>query len=189
MGEYAKYNGQQIKIGTCESMYYLRYSDRHNVMPESGSLNPATTNNLFWRLPFPDEDNIGPGGYSDYNRGLRLYKVEKDHLDQSIAIDFPADDLQDNPGTLQLRHESGLLVNVPCHHGAKLPDIQGAEVFWNGKTHSIELAFLKNTDDGVLPVIRCRHCDKMWRCSWDEVLPYISDEIMRERLEAYEGNQ
>lgn len=31
MGEYANYMGQRVKIGTCESMYYLRWDQRGKV--------------------------------------------------------------------------------------------------------------------------------------------------------------
>ena len=41
MGEYAKRNGKEIKIGTCESMYYLRYEHRKQVQPMPGNVNPA----------------------------------------------------------------------------------------------------------------------------------------------------
>ena len=41
MGEYAKYNNQEIKIGTCETMYYLRYEDRHKVKALKGNVDPV----------------------------------------------------------------------------------------------------------------------------------------------------
>ena len=31
MGEYARFRGAEIKIGTCESMYYLRADQRHLI--------------------------------------------------------------------------------------------------------------------------------------------------------------
>jgi hypothetical protein len=31
VGEYATFRGSSIKIGTCESMYYLRADQRHEV--------------------------------------------------------------------------------------------------------------------------------------------------------------
>lgn len=33
MGEYAKRmrDGERVKIGTCENMYYLRFEERHQV--------------------------------------------------------------------------------------------------------------------------------------------------------------
>lgn len=181
MGEYAKYNYEEIKIGTCDNMYYLRYEDRDKVQAIPGNANPARDLGLRFRLPYPDEDNIEPGHYQEYNRGYRLYKKDEE---ADYYTDFPAEDLTDNRGTIQLSHPSGLLINVPCHHGAKLPDIDGAKVFWNGKSWSIELAFVKVTEDGVLPIIQCRHCQKMWSCTWDEILPYLHGE-MRTRLEKH----
>jgi|HubBroStandDraft_1064217.scaffolds.fasta_scaffold148493_2 hypothetical protein len=182
MGEYAtrKSDGESIKIGTCESMYYLRYEDRHSVTKRPHSLDPANCQNLFWRLPFPDEDKILAGEYNEYGRGLRLYK----NVD-GWAQDYTSPDLAERPGTIQLRDaESGLLLNVPCHHGEKLPELGNAKAFWNGKGHSYELAHLKNTPNGILPVIRCRHCGFMWRMDWADIWQYI-ERPMQERLAIY----
>lgn len=188
MGEYAKLGNERIKIGTCESMYYLRWDDRRRVTPESGSLNPARTDNLFWRLPFPDEDRIGPGGYDDYNRGLRLYRMVKDPHGREHPEDFTDQETMEDPGTIQLSHrEAGLLVNVPCYHGLKLPEVVAPmRAFWNGKGHSFELAHVKNHKGrGLMPLVRCRHCNQMWRYEWADVLPYVQDKEMLRRLEAY----
>ena len=180
MGEYAMYGLNEIKIGTCESMYYLRYEDREHVEPMSGNVNPAREKNLFWRLPYPDEDTQNPGTYEDYNRGERLYKKGVG----GYCHDFHDPELAESPGIMQMSHPCGLLVNVPCYHGEKLPDLGDAKTFWNGKSWFLELAFVKNTDDGVLPVVRCRHCGSMWRYTWDEVLPYVHGK-MKTRLEKH----
>ncbi len=196
MGEYAKRisDGQEVKIGTCESMYYLRYDDRHLVAKLDNSLDPATCTGLFWRLPFPDEDNIRIGEYKDYNRGYRLYKVVKEpnHPQpcyRSICVDFAPDDMANaKPGTIQLTHkESGLLVNMPCYHGVKLPEPPpGGQVFWNGKGYSFDLKSVKNRPDGTLyPVVGCRHCGQAWGFDWADILPYVSDDEMLKRLEKY----
>ena len=180
MGEYAKRksDGQEIKIGTCESMYYLRYDDRNMVYPLPGSLNPAKEKGLFFRLPFPDEDKFQPGDYQDHNRGLRLYDKNGDFADDTTA---------DSPGTIQLKHECGLLVNVPCYHGVKLPEASAdIKTFWNGKSWFLELSSVKLHTDGKLwPVVRCRHCGKLWRYEWTDVMPFVSDAEMKKRLEAY----
>jgi hypothetical protein len=55
MGEYATYNGENIKLGTCESMYYLRADQRHLI---SGYRFDGGDR---FRFPFPDEDDIEPG--------------------------------------------------------------------------------------------------------------------------------
>lgn len=183
MGEYATRIGDNasVKIGTCESMYYLRYEDRRKVRKEPHSLDAANTMNLFWRLPFPDEDTIRIGDYKDYDRGLRLYK----RGESGYADDYTNPSYAEDVGVIQLKHEaSGLLVNMPCYHGEKLPELDGAKTFWNGKGHSYELAFLKNTAAGVLPVLRCRHCNKMWREAWANIWDYI-EPALQAKLEQY----
>ena len=175
MGEYA-YNstGERIKIGTCESMYYLRFEDRRKVRPDTGSVDPATTKGLFFRLPFPDEDHVPPGNYEPFDRGALL------------ARDFSVEGIE--PGNIQLKHECGLLTNVPCHHGIKLPNLGEARTFWNGKSpYFWELCALKSIrDDTVMPVFRCRYCRKMYSTTeWHEIAPHIMDDKLRERLIVY----
>ena len=77
MGEYANYRGDEIKIGTCESMYYLRYEDRHLVEWIRGNVDASRDTGLLWRLPFPDEDGRGPGNYEDYGRGIQLRRGDE----------------------------------------------------------------------------------------------------------------
>jgi hypothetical protein len=185
MGEYAvrKSDGEQVKIGTCESMYYLRYEDRSQVIKDSNSLDPATETGLFWRLPYPDEDHMQPGDYEQYNRGERLWKQDEG---EKYSSEFSDPETIENPGIIQLTHPSGLLVNVQCYHGEKLPEsTSDVKAFWNGRSWFYELAFVKNVDkDTVLPVVHCRHCGQMWRYTWAEILPYLHGE-MKERLSVY----
>ena len=179
MGEYAKFNGHEIKIGTCECMYYIRYEDRSRVQAEPNSVDPATQKNLFWRLPFPDEDHLNPGDYPDHNRGVRLFSREHG--------DFREESCIDDTGNMQMTHPSGLLANIKCYHGLKLPESSDDAGFhWNGKSHSFELVLIKNTTDGIRAVYHCRHCRQMWSTDeWETILPYILDEKLRERLSAY----
>lgn len=72
MGEYAYYFGRNIKIGTCSSMYYLRLEDRYKLTQDEYSVDVKNTDGLSFRLPFVDEDMIGPGNYKDHDRGLRI---------------------------------------------------------------------------------------------------------------------
>jgi hypothetical protein len=174
MGEYATRfsDNQEVKIGTRENMYYLRFEDKHKVSYDCFS--PG----LRYRIPLPAEDGELPGGYFDFS-----YEPSCPLLGMTAPEDAEA-------GTVQLRHDCGLLANVKCHHGAKLPtnnkdeDIQ---FFWNGKTTAFcHLAFIKHQDDGLLwPVIRCSACRNMWRAEWNDVLPHVHDRILRGRLEFY----
>ncbi len=168
MGEYAirKSDGERIKIGTCEDMYYLRFSDRHLVQAQPGNVDPVKdVEHLRFRLPFPDEDHVLPGNYDDYNRAARL-------------IDFEGDE-SDKPGIFQVHHESGLLLNLPCYHGTKLPEVgPGVKAFWNGKSWFYELYQLRGMADGsVLPVVHCRFCREAWRYQWATVWNHIPKDL------------
>jgi hypothetical protein len=68
MGEYGTYLGNNIKIGTCEDMYYLRADQRHLV--KAAALHDLT--DIRFRFPFPDEDHRQPGDFDDYDRGLTV---------------------------------------------------------------------------------------------------------------------
>lgn len=68
MGEYAKWNGQEIKIGTCENMYYLRADQAHRVQRLEGNVDPVRdAAALRFRFPWPDEDGKDPG--DDHGKG------------------------------------------------------------------------------------------------------------------------
>ena len=188
MSEYArrKTDGESVYIGTCESLMQIRYEDRLLVSPEPHSLNPATAIDCFWRLPYPDEDQIAIGEYKNSDRGVRLWKTDQTQPPGYTLVDFTDDSVADHPGTIQLTHESGMLVSVTCYHGVKLPtETPETRFFWNGKTHSLELHAIKNTADGVKPIIHCRHCGRVWRYEWSEVLDWIPDEELRRRLAQY----
>ncbi len=166
MGEYARriFDDERIKIGTCEFNYYLRLEDKDQVKPETNS-----DFGYMWRLPFPDEDNVLPGNYEDPHRGAVL--TEK------FTLEAP-------PGTLQLKHECGLLLKVNCYHGNRLPNIgEEAKSFWNGKWSCWwELAHIRTPDSR--PVVRCRACGMLLHTiKWDLVLPYIVNRNLAERLE------
>lgn len=186
MGEYAtrRADGQKIKIGTCEDMFYLRIEDSNKVDPISGNVDAAIATGLRFRLPYLDEDDKQPGEYEDFNRGLRLWRTIKEG-EREWTEDYKPDGLADaEAGYLQLRHEaSGLLLSVPCHHGERLPEVgPNVRAFWNGKGHSIELYAVKRTPAGVVPVIRCRHCRMMWVDTWADVLPFVPGAELRARL-------
>ncbi len=84
MGEYAKYLGVEMKIGTCESLYYVSYSrmiaaySAGRLVQSPYNLEPAAylapNSGFRFRFPFPDEDSIPLGklGYPDFDRGLSV---------------------------------------------------------------------------------------------------------------------
>lgn len=191
MGEYAirKADGARIKIGTMTDMYYIRFEDRDKVRGEEHSVDIARhPEDSRFRLPFIDEDGIPPGQYDGYNRYAHL------------TADFtPYPETVEDTATMQVHHQpSGLLLNIPCYHGLKLPDVPtGWHAFWNGKSAGLVLSSIRvvkdhlNGQDVLLtfPVVRCRFCNNAWRYNWDDVLPHVADARLRERLrERYAAN-
>jgi len=179
MGEYATRlrDGAEIKIGTCNSMYYCRYDQLNQI--NYG----YNTDNLLWRIPAIEEDNVEVGEFvfgGLYKDGfplhsLRLWDIPKDSELMGLA---------DNVGTFQLHSEKlGMLLNVPCHHGLKLPEDTGSiKAFFNGHRNPLHLCFLKNTDKELRVGIKCAACGEMWSLSFDEIEPYMVSEEMKLRL-------
>ena len=169
MGEYAirKSDNLEIKIGTCYNMYYLRMEDTNKVDYT------GTYEKCAFRLPFPDEDHILPGEYQDYDRHVVLYG-------------FECNDCAKDKGTLQLHNDYGLLLNVPCFHGEKLPENTGdIKSFFNGKAPHYALYRLEKRDNEVVALVGCRACGEKWAMPLKWVIPFVRDSDLKERLKSY----
>lgn len=159
MGEYATYLGQSVKIGTCESMYYLRADQAHLVTALSGNVDPiGDRNEIRFRFPFPDEDAIAPGGFEDYNRRLRLNGVRA-----------PAE-LADDHSSVQFTSPLGYVASLPCPESiadappglgaVKVAD--GVNVHRNGFGGATFLSQQRLVDGELLPILECA-CGMAWR--------------------------
>ena len=168
MGEYAFYNGTQIKIGTCNEMLYLRYEDRHKVKPIVNNVDPATEYDLIFRLPYPDEDHLGPGNYDDPFRGIPL------------DGQFASEGLE--PGITQATTPFGILINLPCYHGLQLPEIQDCKTFWNGWRDHLHLSGVRNTRTGLLPMIRCDACREVWTFRDWSIMDHVHNKELSLRI-------
>lgn len=107
MGENARYNGELIKIGTCEDLYYLRADQvtdpRLSWEPNSlNPLDPETLKVIRFRFPFPEEDNITPGLFPEFDHGVGVHGVFPPREIEHCSIQFA-----DTRGR-------GLLVSLPC---------------------------------------------------------------------------
>src|SRR3954469_12452711 len=85
MGEYIKLNGQSVKLGTCEDLYYATYDQIQDAVnsgaeKQEGNLPPpdylAAAHGWRYRFPFPDE-NIPIGTHRNFARGV-LFPVTTD---------------------------------------------------------------------------------------------------------------
>lgn len=154
MGEYARRlsDGTEIKIGTCEDMYYLRAEQRSLLegIPHSVDPNGPCMVGARFRFPWPDEDNILPGEFDNYDR--------------AIAIDAPADDVTHH--TVQFTAQ-GYVVSLPCPEslpGLTLWPPNGPVIHRNGFPGRVQLTQQKLLADGrLVPVLRCGGCHAAWR--------------------------
>lgn len=163
MGEYAKFGGSQIKIGTCEDMYYLRFDQREAVTAERNSVDPVTdAPALRFRFPFPDEDGIEPGSsqFHDkgFHRGIAVYGYT-----MPSGVDH---------STVQFVAQAGYNVSLPCPESEKYTDnAHGGRtlnadirVHRNGFSGSVQLVAQKFVEGvGLVPILRCGGCGSMWR--------------------------
>lgn len=184
MGEYATYRGQSIKIGTCESMYYLRHDQRYAVTRESGNVDPVQdVLGIRFRFPWPDEDTCEPGG------------AFHDHaFDRGVTIRGLAAPAGVDHRSVQFRAESaGYLVSLPCSEGmagsqpgltAGAISVNGspATIHRNGFRGAVQLVQQKELADGrVVPIFRCGGCGCLWR---GEDQAYVEEAAALLRAEA-----
>ena len=181
MGDYATRlcDGEHIKVGTCGAMYYCRY-EQINEIEMDGHYN---LDGCLWRIPLPSEDGIKPG---DYDSGLvRENRIPYDLLlKQDDFSDDMKQTLVETKGIVQAYvEELGMLINVTCFHGFKLPeDSDGIKAGWNGKRDPLFLSHLENKEKELLVGIQCNACHKMWSTTFDEIEPYIVSLEMKLRL-------
>lgn len=169
MGEYAtrRSDGERIKIGTCESMYYLRADQVDDIVPERGNVDPAGEHReaLLYRFPFPDEDHLQPGEFESHDRGMR--------------IDCPQPEGVTH-GTVQLKASNGYLVSLPCPeagehvttdglsgmrntHRVVQVNGDGLRVNLNGYGGSCTLVMQRYWEGKLVPVVRCNGCGQLYR--------------------------
>nr|DAI47248.1 MAG TPA: RNA polymerase-like protein [Caudoviricetes sp.] len=184
MGEYAKrkIDGKEFKIGTCEEIFNCRYDQRYEVVY------PYMSDNLYWRIPTPDEDGTLPG---DFNYSLLR---EDGYIPWKLMIDtskFSNDDIADmqQTGIIQLKEpKMGLLVNIRCPHGFPMEQFkinkEGTVISmgYNGHKDTLYLKGLKNEPSELKVLVECSACRHMWSFSFNEIEPLIESIWMRLRL-------
>jgi hypothetical protein len=154
MGEYAKFRGESIKIGTCEDMYYLRADQRGMVQ---GYDFASCLDELRFRFPFPDEDELEPGNFDDYSRGERI----------PGGWTLPADYTHD--GTVQFTSQIGYVLSIQCPEsfddrpGFGPVDVNGVKVHRNGWRGGYVVRQLKHVGDEWWTVVACSACGCAWR--------------------------
>lgn len=173
MGEYALYQGDRVKIGTCEEMLYLRAEQAREVCAEAGNVDPVRdARQIRFRFPWPDEDGTAPGHYDDPFRRRRI-----DGVSAPEGVDH---------GSVQFRAErEGYVCSLPCpESGAELPDgVRIARNGFAGATFLCEQAI--RGEEGLLCVILQCACGTKWNVPTLEgalpVLEALAEEDRRYR--------
>ena len=166
MGEYATFKGKQIKIGTCEDMYYLRADHASSVTAKDRSeTNPiACADSIRFRFPFPDEDAIEPGAFDDYGRAIYLHGLEVPEGVEHSSVQFSA--------------QAGYLVSLPCPESGKCP----VPFARNGFAGNVGITQQRVVNDKLVLILRCGGCGAKWRCEEEEAALIVS--ACREEAEA-----
>lgn len=180
MGEYArrKIDGQEVKIGTCNRMYYCRYDQINKINY------PYNSDNLIWRIPNPDEDGTLPGDYkySLLREGVIVpwkLKLDTSKLKREDAA------ILKQTGTIQLSDKRmGLLVNMKCPHGLPLEQEGNTQcsLAYNGHQNTLYVCGLKNTPKELTVVFTCASCESIWSTSFNDIEPLIESIWMKLRL-------
>lgn len=152
MGEFAKYKGQSIKIGTRENLYYLRPDQIALVEPIDGNTNPFDfqSGQDRFRFPFPDEDHRDPGDFEPFR-----------------TIDVPTrPPAEIRHSHVNYRAESGAVIQAPCPW-----DETAQSAKWVNEIDSrhakpvVKIEFFKwdRTHGRWNIVCHCADCGAMWR--------------------------
>ena len=147
--------GERVKIGTCEMMYYIRHDQKNDVEYDFDF-------NCFFRLHNESEKGIEAGYFQDTGEGMLIYNAEKFFTKEQIE--------KLKAGVDQITNGHGMLINFPCYHNLKLPEIEGLNIHFNGRSPVFELKYLlwKHETDKLYFTIECKCCGTIFICDTEE---------------------
>jgi hypothetical protein len=148
-----------VKLGTCEDLMYARLDQLRGAtfgekvagnLPGLEYLNPK----LGWRyrFPFPDEDGIAIGCFTDYSRGVMV------SVPQSVVDSFEHDEVCAWYGP----RDVGFNVFLPCPQGDKFAKL-GLKTSRRDSVLWIEIVMQKQIEGEDWTLVRCPYCRNMAR--------------------------
>ncbi len=150
MGEFATYQNERIKIGTCEDLTDLRADQWPLVTVELDGCDEATyLEHSRFRFPWPDEDTIEPGHFTDLDRSCLL-----------PGLTAP-EEFKDNHGPVQFSAPGGYLCSLPCPEAGT--ELDGVRIARNGFPGAVQLCAQRWWRGLLVGVLRCKACGVMWR--------------------------
>lgn len=170
MSEFAEYNGKRIQIGTCEDLNYLRAEQWDRVTPVSGRADVAKYLKVVrFRFPWPDEDEIEPGMFEDFERSAPLWglKAPPEHAERHHTVQFVA--------------SAGYQCALPCPESGKT--IEGLRIQRHGFRGAVHLCQQRWWNGLLVGVLECGACGFVWRLeTLDSAQPAI-DALLSEAEE------
>jgi len=168
MGEYIKFdNGENYKLGTCESLYYARLDEIKNAVPRYPELKEYLKPIFRYRFPWPDEDGFTLDGRHTGNRA-------KNDYDRSIIINCSLPDNCDHGH--QWFSTSGsynINVKIPCPNTDN-PAFDD-KIQTSGREHAYKIIAQKEDE---VTVLECLYCGSMFRLQ-DENVEAVREAIIR----------
>src|SRR3990167_1767401 len=159
--------GQYIgdrKIGTCESMYYMRLSEAQQLSKEGKADDDGISfseylkdNETKWRFPFPDEDEGIPADCK-YNKSFTIPvgEIEVNHTD--ICVSNSIDD------------SYNVNIFMPCPYSEEFKKL-GLKTSINGVGEQFLLVTMEAIREGKRKTIfECARCHQMQRFSDDDIV-------------------
>jgi hypothetical protein len=159
-------DGERIKIGTCESMYYLRFDQRGDVQYPWPTLSddPEQLDPFLYRFPDPHEDGTKPGEYDGAWGGIKL--SIPGFWGQFEGVEH---------GVIQATARNGYLFNLPCPEGKpdlyRGPYAEAPQAHRNGGTTTLVITAQRWYAGRLVLVISCAGCDHQIR------LPELTDAL------------
>jgi hypothetical protein len=171
MGEYVKINKEEVKIGTCNLMYYTSYEKFANHLPfmekADGSDKPENyLKSNYWRLPFSDEQNLIFGDITgSFDRCITLKICRSDYEDlgmknhQTFSLSVTAKPAKDH----------NFNVSIPCPYSENFKNVEASrnidKGFFDGRKYQyalLNLCYQKYEDGRLLPAVCCPYCGGLW---------------------------
>lgn len=172
MGEYAKFRGQDVKMGTCNAMYYITY-DSYKKYTKSGELVPESNHdystNCLFRFPFPDEENDGVVAHNDFNRGVTFMVSKSTGIEMGHSTMFFRTDWNNN----RKSDAPAIGFSTPC---IQTPEFSLEKHDFNKTNDNLifEVVLQRFIDGELQTVVRCPYCGEMCRLSKEEAKAFIS---------------
>lgn len=186
MGEYATRlsDGEEIKIGTCEDMYYLRWDQVDQVRGAYSLTSPETLQAVRFRFPFPDEDGTAPGDFDDYDRGIPVWGVKAPEGIDHRQVQFVA--------------SAGYNLCIPCPEGAPgatpgmSTTVGGLTVHRNGWKGAVRIVQQRWWNGQLVTVCVCGACGARYRLETRAmalpVLEYLAREAAQRDSDGADGS-